>query len=177
MNKAFIFCLTTLLSTSSFYSVANETTKETSQPATEQTMPVKPLKDIAPYPEANAEQTRYAIYLHQKENEQDYKVELIIGKNMMTDSCNRYLLGGKIEEKELQGWGYSYYVVESTGQAASTLMACNDDKKQENFVAITTETFSRYNSKLPIVVYAPKGMIVKYRIWSTPEETNIANVQ
>ena len=176
MNKVSVFCLTTLLSVSSFYSIANETKKEVTPPTTEKTMPIKPLKDIAPYPEASKDQARYAIYLPQKENEQDYRLELIVGKNMMTDSCNRYLLGGKIEEKELQGWGYSYYVAESTGQAASTLMACNDDKKQEKFVSFTTETLTRYNSKLPVVIYVPKDMTVKYRIWSAPEEMTAAEV-
>lgn len=165
-----------LLSTSSLYSVANDAKQETTSTTTAKTMPIKPLKDIAPYPEANAEQTRYAIYLLPKDNEHDYKVELVIGKNMMTDSCNRYFLGGKIEEKDLKGWGYSYYVVESSGQAASTMMGCHDKKTQEKFVAISTESLTRYNSKLPIVVYVPKGMIVKYRIWSAPEEATTAEI-
>lgn len=30
--------------------------------------------------------------------------------------------------------------------------------------------FIRYNSKLPIVVYAPKDVDVKYRVWSTSDE-------
>lgn len=176
MNKASMLCLASLLSIASFSSIANEIKPEVTPSPSTQTMSIKPLKDIAPYPEANADQTRYVIYLPQKDNEQDYKVELIIGTNMTTDSCNRYVLGGKIEEKELQGWGYSYYVVESTGQAASTMMACQDDKKQEQFVAISKETFTRYNSKLPIVVYVPKHMVVIYRIWSTPKEATEAKI-
>ncbi|WP_281181174.1 ecotin family protein [Candidatus Arsenophonus triatominarum] len=35
----------------------------------------------------------------------------------------------------------------------------------------------RYNSKLPIVVYVPNDMAVKYRVWSAPEELNSAKIK
>jgi serine protease inhibitor ecotin len=38
--------------------------------------------------------------------------------------------------------------------------------KQEDETA-----FIRYNSRLPVVVYAPEGAEVRYRIWSAPPET------
>lgn len=189
MNKISALCLSTVLGCASFYALANDSkpaqatdakpaqtdVKEPQQE--EQGMKPKALKDVAPYPEATENQKRYAIFLDPKENEQNYKVELVFGKKIMVDSCNRYMLGGSVEEKDLQGWGYSYYVVEQVGQPASTMMACPNNDKHEAFVPMTTQTFTRYNSKLPIVIYAPTDVEVRYRVWSAPEETTLAEAQ
>ncbi len=199
MRKISALCLSTVLGCTSIYALANDNnqppqtsgvtvTRTTQTDATTtqaqvqgqtqvQTMPAKVLKDVAPYPEATANQKRYAIFLEPKENEQNYKVEIVIGKRIMVDSCNRFMLGGSIEEKDLQGWGYNYYVVEQVGQPASTMMACPNNDKHEAFVPMTTQTITRYNSKLPIVVYAPADVEVHYRVWSAPTETTPAEAQ
>ncbi|MNR68445.1 Ecotin precursor [compost metagenome] len=49
----------------------------------------------------------------------------------------------------------------------STLMACPDGKSKKDFVPVVGDGFRlRYNSKLPIVLYVPKDVEVRYRIWS-----------
>lgn len=128
------------------------------------------LEKIAPYPKAENGMTRHVIQLAAKPNEDNYQVELVIGKTIKAD-CNRQWFMGDLEEKTLECWGYSYYQLEDVKGPASTMMACSEPAK-ERFVTtqLGDDAFVRYNSKLPIVVYAPKDMDVKYRIWSTDDQ-------
>lgn len=119
-------------------------------------------KNLEAFPKATEGMVRHVIELGKKSDESLYKVEIIPGKTMSVD-CNQHFLLGNLEEKDLEGWGYNYYEFTSNGQTRSTLMACN---KPNTNKFVTGETILvRYNSKLPIVVYAPKGYEIKYRIW------------
>ncbi|MNF15302.1 Ecotin precursor [compost metagenome] len=61
---------------------------------------------------------------------------------------------------------------------ASTLMACPDNTRKEAFVPVVGDGFMlRYNSKLPVVVYVPDGVQVRYRIWSASAEVKHATVE
>ncbi|VVO38487.1 serine protease inhibitor ecotin [Pseudomonas fluorescens] len=124
------------------------------------------LEDVAPYPKAETGFTRQVIHLAQQQQEENYKVEVLAGKTLNVD-CNRQLLGGSLEEKNLEGWGYPFYRLEKVSGPMSTLMACPDGKSRQDFVPVIGDGFMlRYNSKLPIVVYVPLGVEVRYRIWS-----------
>ena len=124
-------------------------------------------KALAPFPKAGEGMVRHVIEMKKKSDESLYKVEIIPGKVMSVD-CNHHSLMGKLEEKDLQGWGYTYYEFTSDGQTRSTMMACN--KPNENKFVSGQTLIARYNSKLPIVIYAPKGYEVKYRIWKADKE-------
>lgn len=124
-------------------------------------------KNLAAFPEAKAGMVRHVIFLKTKPNEDKLKVEIIPGKVMSVD-CNQHFLMGALEEKDLQGWGYTYFEFNSNGQTRSTMMACNKPN-QDKFVSGETKLV-RYNSKLPIVVYAPEGYEVKYSIWKAGKE-------
>ncbi len=124
---------------------------------------------LAPFPRAEEGMVRHVIELEKKADESLYKVEIIPGKVMSVD-CNIHRLMGSLTEQDLQGWGYTYYEFKSDGQTTSTMMACNKPK-EDKFVSGETLTV-RYNSKLPIVIYAPLGFDVKYRIWTANEEKN-----
>lgn len=135
------------------------------------------LEDVAPYPKAEAGFTRQVIHLPKQKREDNYKVEVIAGKTLTVD-CNHQRLGGTLEEKTLEGWGYTYYRLESLSGPVSTLMACPDGKTRKAFVPVVGEGFVlRYNSKLPIVVYAPEGVEVRYRLWSAGKQIKNATVE
>ena len=103
------------------------------------------------------------------------RVEIIAGKTMQVD-CNTHFLTGTLKEEVLQGWGYTYYQFHTTGNAASTRMACPpNDKPRTAFVAAPSITVP-YNAKLPLVIYTPKGYHVQYRLWqATPALLPAAN--
>lgn len=114
---------------------------------------------------------RYVITLAEKaRGEEDrFKVELVAGKNILTDGVNSYRLANNIEPRNLKGWGYTYYEVTGSGETMSTLMAPPEGTPQVERFVTGNPLLVRYNSRLPIVVYAPNGVQVRYRIWQADE--------
>ena len=121
------------------------------------------------YPAAKAGQRRIVIHLEAKPNEDEWKVELLVGKVMETDGVNHVALGGPgVEEKTVQGWGYTYFEAPVAKGEWSTLIGVPPDKKPvPTFVTYPAVGPFRYNSRLPIVVYVPEGYEVRYRFWRT----------
>ena len=133
------------------------------------TGPTPELSSVADFPAAQEGQTRHVIWLAEQPQEALLKVEIVPGKLMMTD-CNTRALMGEFTKKDLPGWGYSYYQLDNVAGPIATMMACPDNTKKEAFVPVQGDNFTlAYNSKLPLVVYAPKGVQVRYRIWSASE--------
>lgn len=119
---------------------------------------------LKPFPAAEKGTSRYVIDLPTLQDESTAKVQIIAGKTTEID-CNTRSFGGTITEENLEGWGYSYYTVSALTGPISTMMACLDNTVQEGFVAMQDAPLIRYNSKLPVVIYAPEDVTVKYRIW------------
>ena len=132
---------------------------------------------LKPYPAAAAGYQRHVIELPAQANEAEHKVELIAGKTLEVD-CNQQRLGGQWQEKTVEGWGYNYYELGQVGPAMSTLMACPDNSRKQAFVPVGGEPLLvRYNSKLPLVIYAPADVQVRYRIWSAAADSAAAPQQ
>lgn len=124
--------------------------------------------ELKAFPDAGEGMERLVIVLpHKERGEEDgFKVELTPGKMMLTDGVNLMRLGSTIAPRPLEGWGYTYYEVTGSDVAMSTLMAAPEGgQKVERFVT-GTPLLIPYNSRLPIVVYVPRGYEVRYRIWS-----------
>jgi len=138
----------------------------------------QPLEKVAPYPQADKGMKRQVIQLPVQQDEGNFKVELLIGKTLEVD-CNQHRLGGQLESKTLEGWGYDYYVFDKVTSPVSTMMACPDGKKEKKFVTayLGDNSLLRYNSKLPIVVYTPENVEVKYRVWKADETVGQAVVR
>lgn len=138
----------------------------------------QPLEKVAPYPQAEKGMKRQVIQLPVQQDEANFKVELLIGQTLEVD-CNQHRLGGQLESKTLEGWGYDYYVFDKVTSPVSTMMACPDGKKEKKFVTayLGDNSLLRYNSKLPIVVYTPENIDVKYRVWKADENVAQAVVR
>ena len=133
-------------------------------------------KNLKAFPKPAKDMARYVIELPHKDRgeENAFKVELIVGKMMLTDGVNRMFMGDKLESKPLKGWGFTYYEVAKLGPAASTLIGVPPGTpKVEKFVAGPRQLI-RYNSRIPIVVYVPQVAEVRYRIWSAKPGNLIA---
>lgn len=129
------------------------------------------------FPEASEGMERFVIVLPEKaKDEEDASmVELMAGKMMMTDGVNLVRLGSSIEPRPLEGWGYTYYEVTGSSAMMSTMMAPPEGAPQVEAFVMGTPLKVRYNSKLPIVVYAPEGYEVRYRIWAASETVSTAD--
>ena len=131
--------------------------------------------DMKAFPPAEKGMVRHVLQLPKQADESAFKVELIVGKTVKVDAENRYFFGGKIESEVIQGWGYTRYLMRQLGPMAGTLMAVDPAApKVDRFVAVGGEPYLiRYNSRLPIVVYVPEGVEVRYRIWRAEPEAKV----
>lgn len=140
-----------------------------------------PRLDLKPYPAPAVAERRWVIQLpgvlqpspdaRISANPADWRVELIVGKEMTVD-CNGPRLNGRIRSETLKGWGYAIYRVSAVTPGPSTRMACPPEQgPRQAFVALGPKPFVvPYNVSLPIVVYAPKDVQVRWRLWKAERE-------
>ncbi|MDH4155438.1 MAG: ecotin family protein [Nitrospira sp.] len=123
---------------------------------------------VKAFPPADRGMVRYVLQLPPQENESLFKVELLVGKTLQTDARNRYFFGGKIEASTIKGWGFTRYDVNKLGPMVGTVIAVDPiEPKVDRFIALGGEPYPvRYNGKLPLAVYVPEGVEVRYRVWT-----------
>jgi ecotin len=119
------------------------------------------------FPPAEEGMVRYVIDLPTQEDEAEWRVELLIGKTVQTDAANRYFFAGTLETETIEGWGFDRHMLRQLGPMAGTLMAVDPSApKVDRFITLGGEPrLLRYNSRLPLVVYVPEGVEVRYRFW------------
>jgi ecotin len=130
--------------------------------------------NLKAFPPAGAGMTRVVINLPPQEDEDAFRVELIVGKTVRTDAVNHYFFGGALETETIEGWGFDRVILRQLGPMAGTLMAVDPNVPQvDRFVTVGGEpALRRYNSRLPLVVYVPAGVEVRYRIWRADSKTS-----
>jgi ecotin len=133
-------------------------------------------RELKAFPAAGEGMSRHVITLPEQPEEDLLKVQLLIGKRVKLDAHNRYFFGGKLESETIKGWGYERYILKSLGPMAGTLMAVDPQApKVERFITLGGEPqLLRYNSRLPMVIYVPKGVEVRYRIWRGEQKIEAA---
>ena len=132
--------------------------------------------NLKAYPAPTDGMKRLVVYLEPKEEEEDYRVELMVGKTLEVDAANRFFFAGSLEEETIEGWGFPKYLVKQIGPMAGTRIGVDPDApKVKRFVRLGGEPkLLRYNSKLPLVVYVPKDAEVRMRVWvATPQPLTI----
>jgi ecotin len=129
-------------------------------------------KELKAFPEPEPGMTRHVITLQSQPDEDLLKVQLLIGKTMQLDAHNRYFYGGLLETKTVTGWGYDYLILRKLGPMAGTLMAVDpNEPKVDRFITLGGEPqLLRYNSRLPLVVYTPEGVEVRYKLWRADQK-------
>ena len=119
------------------------------------------------FPPAEEGMVRYVINLPEQEDETGWRVELVLGKTVQIDAANRYFFAGTLETETIEGWGFDRHILRQLGPMAGTLMAVDPAApKVDRFITLGGEPrLLRYNSRLPLVVYVPEGVEVRYRFW------------
>lgn len=124
------------------------------------------------FPAADTGMTRHVIELPQQTNENELKVELLVGKVIEVDAVNQYSFGGSLHTEVIPGWGFERYVLPELGPLAGTLMApAPGASTVARFITAGGEPrLLRYNSRLPLVVYTPADVEVRHRVWQVKTE-------
>jgi len=124
--------------------------------------------DTSMYPAAPKGMVQHIFTLPEQADEALYRVEIVAGKTMEGD-CNHIMIGADLDREDVDGWGYSYYEIDDVSQPASTMMGCADATKTPRFVELNfgDDALVDYNSKLPLVVYAPEDLKLGYRLWQS----------
>ncbi|MCT0207258.1 ecotin family protein [Synechococcus sp. CS-1332] len=135
-----------------------------------------PQLDLKPYPAAAAGQTRWVIQLpgvlppgtdpRLSPHPSDWRVQLIPGRQVEAD-CNQQAFRGRFRASKLKGLGVSVYTVSDVGPTVSTRMACPPGQaKRKVFVPMGSKPFVvPYDASRPIVVYTPKDLQLRWRLW------------
>lgn len=131
-----------------------------------------PTATLEAFPLPKDDYERHVIHLPIGNYEDNLKIELLPGKVEEVD-CNGGHYNGDFKLQVLEGWGYNYYELNDLTGPASTLQACPDDTKTLQFVPVHSNgSLLQYNSRLPVVVYLPKGLQLRWRTWvATPYNT------
>lgn len=126
-------------------------------------------QDVSIFPKPKEGYKQMVIDVPHSDQDGNKKIELSIGKMMEVDKCNVHNLGGQLDQKPLQGWGYDYYEFTTKGQVASTMMGCPDNEKVWKFIS-AAPTMVNYNGRLPIVIYVPEDYDVHFRIFKAEDD-------
>jgi ecotin len=98
-------------------------------------------------------------------------VELIIGKEVEVD-CNRAFFSGRISSQTIPAAGNKVYRVSNVSPIGTTRMACPPGTPRRRvFLPMGGKPFVvPYNVSRPIVVYAPRDLEVRWRLWKAERD-------
>lgn len=111
------------------------------------------------------------INLEPKDDESRYKVEVWFGKVLKVDCNARHFINDNLKENILSGYGYSYYEFSDENSTfVSTKMFCPKSSMKDKFVTFSNAIKTNYNSKIPLIIYTPKDIKLKLKIYELKSE-------
>jgi len=135
-----------------------------------------PRLDLKPYPAPAPGERRWVIQLSGllpssqdpaiSAHPADWRVELIAGRNLELD-CNPVTFSGRMRSQPVAGTELRVVQISQVTPLASTRMACPPgDPKRRAFVPMGGKPFVvPYDASRPIVLYAPKDLELRWRLW------------
>ena len=146
-----------------------------------------PMLDLKPYAEAAAGEQRFVIQLNPllkpspdqsiSNNPADWRVQLLVGKELELD-CNLHRFTGRLRSEPVLGTGYTVYRAEQIGVMLSTRKACPGQALTKQFIPLGGQPFVLpFNASVPVVVYAPQGFQVRYRLWKAEKDIQPAQLR
>lgn len=105
----------------------------------------------------------------------EYKVEVIIEKDMLLDDSREHWLKLDIQHKYVERSTYEYYEISKI-----ELVSSKPDKtksSEEILRSVKSRAFevSCDINKSPLVIYLPYGYSINYRIWTTSRKNKISS--
>lgn len=122
------------------------------------------------FPEAQKGYKKMVIEVPYSDNDDNKIIQFYAGVWMEVDGCNTFNLIGTYEKKDLQGWGYEYWVFNTKGDVQSTMMSCPNAPLRNLFVKATPQ-ITDYNGRMPIVIYVPEKYDVQFKIFKAEDST------
>ncbi|WP_020413810.1 ecotin family protein [Microbulbifer sp. VTAC004] len=120
---------------------------------------------------------RHVIQLPKVVDESRFMVELVPGKSEVAD-CNLQSFSAPLERQLLPGWGYPYYVLSELKATPDTQKVCAPGSESRRFIRVRAEgLILPYRSNLPLVVYMPQGVQLKYRVWRADKNMSDARTR
>jgi ecotin len=126
---------------------------------------IKNLDAAYPQPPAGMERKVILLPHRERDAEAGFRVEVVVGKTVVTDGINTYGFGGELREVEIPGWGFSYWRAEGGFDPPAQTRIGGPTTPTPAFVAGPSRLVT-YNSRLPLVVMVPTGCEVRWRIWA-----------
>jgi ecotin len=144
-----------------------------------------PRLDLSGYPAPAAGERRWVIQLPGvlpptrdpalSPDPGDWRVQLIVGRMAQVD-CNQHSFAARLRHWRLADDKPMVFRVDNVGPMASTRMACPPDQpRRQAFVTMAGKPYVvPYAVSQPIVVYAPAGLQLRWRLWKAERQSRDA---
>lgn len=120
---------------------------------------------------------RHVIQLPKVKDESRFMIELVPGRREVAD-CNLRSFTAPLHREVLAGWGYPYYVLSDLKPTPGTRKICAPGSDSRRFIRVRGDSLILpYSSRLPLVVYLPEGVLLKYRVWRADKNLSDARTQ